>query len=670
MMRVLLARLRFLPLRAFALGLLMLVVAFANPVRPAHAHEAKLGGDGLERLRESIQAVETGEVHKALKIVKKVDDPAAEKLIRWIWITNGKPRPSYATARKFLEKNSHFPWPYTLHARVETTMPESIDPAEALKWFAGHPPRTMTGKIKHINALIGAKKDKEAKRRIREIWTTDRLKGTQEAQFRKAFGKHLRESDHDARVDFLLWRERTKQAAKLLKSTSKAYRPVAQARLAVIGKKKDFVKKYEAVPEAKRSDPGLVYDRIRWNRRQGNLDKALALMAAAKPVTGINGDIWWEERTWLARRALNEKLYDLAYKMVEKHEMEDGKTFAEIEFMAGWIALRYLDKPDKALPHFMNLHDGVSYPVSRARAAYWLGRTRQAQKDPVQAKKWFEAAATLPDTYYGQLAAAELGRPAPTVDLDPLNHAAPNMDTSPDLDEVYRAAAYLAQLGDKKRLETFLGALLYKKSAVAWRSHTMMLARNAGLTDMALRWGKISQRMGRGHYKDSYPVITPLPVTSPERALIHAIIRQESLFDSDAKSHVGARGLMQLMPATAKSVAKTLNLKYKPADLTGDPQYNITLGAGYLDTVLEKFSGSYILAIASYNAGPHRVKRWLQENGDPRLHKIDAVDWVERIPFDETRNYVQRVVENLQIYRQILGQPSPGIGKELYLTER
>lgn len=633
------------------------------------AHEAKLNAKELALLKEALADLDKGEVDPALKKAARIKDPAAKKLVNWIWLTSGKPRPDFDAASSFLKANDQWPWPFTLHARAETALADDESSQKALTWFNSHPPRSFTGKTKEIRFLLKAKKTEEAKKKLVKIWRTEKLDEKEQAAILKEFGDYLSAADHDARVDYLLWHERRKSAEPLLKLVSKEYAPVAAARITVIRKRKDFTKKYEAVPKEKRTDRGLVYDRVRWTRRSGNLKGAIALMARAKSPDKAFAPIWWEERTWLARMALRNGMFEDAYLMVRDSGLTEGKTFAEVEFMAGWIALRFLGDANRAHNHFLTLHDGVVYPVSRARAAYWLGRARAAQGEKDQARKWYQAAATLPTTYYGQLAAAELGKRAKVAKFDSLDQTHKDAKLPADMDEIYRAAAYLGQLGDKGRVYQFLGALLGQEKAMPMRIHAISLAKQLGMTDMALRWGKIVQARGYGDFATTYPVIDDLPVSSPEMSLVHAIIRQESLFDVDARSYVGARGLMQLMPGTAKAMAKSLNLKYDLAKLTSDPAYNIKLGAGYLDHVLEKFSGSYILAITSYNAGPHRVDQWLEVNGDPR-NGTDAIDWIESIPFDETRNYVQRVVENLQIYRQILGQDKFDIGRELYLSER
>jgi soluble lytic murein transglycosylase len=372
-------------------------------------------------------------------------------------------------------------------------------------------------------------------------------------------------------------------------------------------------------------------------------------------ANSIHPEKWWFHRMQLARKYYGQNDFKKAYMLSKNHGLSRGVEFAKSEWFAGWLALRKLNAPKVALAHFQHLHENVSTPVSRSRAAYWAGRASFAIKDYANARKWYTEAAKYGTTFYGQLAHEALGHKKSTIlPNDPLPTAA-------DLkwiksDPLLKIARFIAPSALRQDTRLFLTAAFDKADSPGKMALITRIARELGYADMSVRLSRSAKMKGIALVEAGYPIPKMINKQQPpETALLLALIRQESSFDPDAQSPVGARGLMQLMPATAQAEARKLKLSYTTAKLTDDPQYNMTLGKSYLNGLLQRFDGSYILAIASYTAGPTAVSRWVKEYGSPTDPNVDVVDWIESIPYSETRNYVQRILESTQVYRKRLG---------------
>lgn len=419
-----------------------------------------------------------------------------------------------------------------------------------------------------------------------------------------------------------------------------------------------------------RKDPGLLYERLRW-RRKNDLDagavEILRRMPSADKIHNLED--WWKERHIIIRRLSEKKDWKNAYALAAAHKQKEGLSFAQAEWLAGFLALRYLHQPARAYTHFDKLYRGVSSPISQARAAYWAGRASEGFKDKTISQRWYKIAAAKRTTFYGQMAAAELRM------ADSLPHMALPTLTSDDKtrmesQELMRAAILLARAGLHKQAAQFFKAFTAKEDTPAAYYFAAHKAADLDLTNTALSIAKQATNKGMFLTAQSYPVITGnMRGVNLEWALVHSIIRQESMFDTAAQSPAGALGLMQLMPATAREVAGKAGLSYSHLRLTSDPSYNITLGSSYLGRLLKRYDGSYPLAIAAYNAGPGRVDQWIKTFGDPRIGQVSLIDWIELIPIYETRNYVQRVMEAVYIYRLRLHDQQPRVSAPLHVAQ-
>jgi soluble lytic murein transglycosylase len=373
----------------------------------------------------------------------------------------------------------------------------------------------------------------------------------------------------------------------------------------------------------------------------------------------IRPDKWWKERSIIARSLIYKKKYELAYKITSNHAMIEGPEFAEAEWLSGWIALVFLDDPILAVGHFKNFYNNVGYPISISRGAYWLARAYKKLKNNKSSTEWYSIAAKYLNTYYGQLAYMKL---FPNEEYTLVEQVVPRMDQKKKFyrNELTKIVVLLHELNKDEYAKDFLKHLANYNVSENSETLAANLSTEIGRYDFAIQISKTASYEKRFINDYNFPIIsTPVKINNkkmPNQEIILAIIRQESEFDSEANSSAGAKGMMQLMTYTAKLVSKQAKLSYSKSKLTKNPDYNIHLGSYYFATLLEEFDGSYPFAIAGYNAGPKRVRYWKKINKNPQKNQIDYVNWIELIKFKETRNYVQRVLENVNVYNYMVSK--------------
>lgn len=554
----------------------------------------------------------------------------------------------FASTWRFLREHPDWPEPEALRRKAEDRITPDTPFDDVWRYFTAFPPLTSAGTMRRLEAA-SAVSPKDVPRLASESWRDATFKASDETEFLNRYGQYLSDEDQVARFDRILREGRPQIARDLLSKLPPAYRPTAEARLAMATRAADAVTILRGVPAATLAEPTIRLEQVTWLRRTGKLDQARTLLAQSAPN---QSDAWWNERQQVARDLLAAGRAADAYAIVSRHGQLKGVAFAEAEFLAGWIALRHLKKPAEGLKHFQTLYDGVSTAVSRSRAAYWLGRSYEASGRAKEARDWYARAADYGQTFYGQLAARKLPRGAARLPTDPVASQTDLQALSGR--ELVTVARYIGQSGYSERTRPFL---LKLAQAVSGPGETLLLANLAvelKRPDVALTIARHATASGVTLFDTSFPVVDLGATGSIERALALAVTRQESAFNAAAVSPSGALGLMQLMPGTARDVAGRLGLPFVQSKLTADPSYNVTLGSQYLAEMLQRFGGSYELALAAYNAGPSRVARWLQTIGDPRGGKIDMVDWIEMIPLRETRNYVERIMESVGVYRDRL----------------
>ena len=495
---------------------------------------------------------------------------------------------------------------------------------------------------------------------IKEGWITAELSKSELRFYRKKFKKYLNADDYIKRADYLAWNNKYWDLKRLLRYLPKDYELLYNARQLLMSKSYGVDNAISKVPAKFKNDAGLNYDRLKWRRKRGRVDSSVEILAKIKNTKEylVRPDKWWIEREIISRSLIYKK-FELAYKISSNHGMTEGPEFAAAEWMSGWIALSFLDDPLLAKDHFEKFYNNVGYPISVARGAYWLGKTYKKLGDNELSKKWFEDAAKYLTTYYGQLAFLELD-PNATFELTKDFEVKKEYRDYFFKKEIVKLIHLLDELKEDKYAKFILRHLANENIESGSEILAAELSTNIERFDFAIQISKIASYEKRFHNKYNYPIIsTPKYINGrkiPDAAFILSIIRQESEFDLSANSHAGAKGLMQLMPYTAKLVAKQAKLPYSKARLTTDPEYNINLGSHYIAGLILEYDGSYPFAIAAYNAGPKRVRYWKKINKNPQKKQIDYINWIELIKFRETRNYVQRVLENYNVYRYILEQ--------------
>jgi soluble lytic murein transglycosylase len=619
------------------------------------AEQAPTGGTvSRDALRAAIAAAEAGNTAEVDQRLQGISDPAARSLVEWFLIRAGSAGVSSQRAARFLTQNPGWPQEGTLRNRAEQALLNERRPAaEVIAFFRNGEPRSAPGRVALASALIASGDTANAHRQVRQAWRGRDLSLAAEQTVRERFPGVITRADEMARLDRLLYGEDTAAALRVATRIGGSALVKARARIAVINKAGNAGALLEAVPAEARSEPGYMFHRIQWLRRNDRPAEAARLMVQAPrdPRVLVDPDEWWTERRLLARRMIDEGDPQIAYRIASGHSAQRDVEKMEAEFTAGWIALRFLNDPNTADRHFQALQAEASRKISVARAAYWRGRAAEA-RGAWDARQHFEAAARFPTTYYGQLAAAKLGQTelalrGPRVS-DESGRA--RLEARP----MTRAIRLLssAGLGDKARpFFVQLSETLNEPDEVAALAR---IGEQMGQHRFALLAGKGAAQRGIAVDHIAFPTggLPSAPVAGPpiERAVVLAIARQESTFDPNARSTAGALGLLQLMPGTAAATARRFGVQWRPGALT-DPVYNTTLGTAHLGELSEALNGSYVLTFAAYNAGKSRVREWIARYGDPRTPGVDVVDWVERIPFSETRNYVMRVMENLQVYR-------------------
>jgi soluble lytic murein transglycosylase len=610
---------------------------------------------------ETFQATGRNEWQRASRLAALIDDPLPAKTVRWLrMVEDGQPA-DFATVARFLIDNPQWPWPKQLQAIAEDTITDPADHALIRRLFAARPPLTTRGHIRYAEALFDINQDEPAEALIRKAWVEGDFSPREEQRFLQKYRRLLSRADHIARLDNLLWDFRRNSAKRTLALVPDGYRRLAEARMRVQRRQNGLDKAIEAVPAELRNDPGLTFDRMRW-RRQKRLDDGVLEVLLDPPEELGRPGLWWFERELQIRRAFKRN-FELAYQLASRHRQTAGDEFAEAEWLAGWLALRFIDQPNTALRHFNRLYDGVRAPVDRASAAYWAGRSATALGDRWLAGQWYRRAAEVPIAYYGQLAAealGEAGQPLPDPPpADPMQRAAFESQ------ELVRVVRMLIDADATRELPPFLLRLGEQATSATEVGLVAELAATSGRPHLVAQVGRQTAYYGLPNHVAAFPIpevaglMRPAP-GEPEAALLMGVGRQESMFNPWVSSHAGARGLLQLIPRTAFLMARQVGLPYNPGRLIGDPDYNVRLGSHYLKTLLKHYDGEVALAVAAYNAGPSRVDEWIRLHGDPRRgDAFTLVDWIELIPFDETRNYVQRVLEGRNMYRRRLASDDP-----------
>lgn len=632
-----------------------------TPAHVAPVHWPGLDAAATDRYRQAIREVDAGHYEEALALASHGPVRSARTLITWLWLTRPDGSAAFADYADFIAHHADWPGQVLLRRRAETALATDPDDAIAYDWLTRHPPLTGIGKLRLADAMLNRGQHEAGLAELRRAWIEGDFTAEQERALLQDHRGMLRATDQEARLERLLDDFEDQAARRQLLRVDAGWRALGEARLALQAGEGGVERLVDLVPKTLLGDPGLNLDRERWRRQKGLDDLAVAILTSPAAHRG-NLERWWTERHIEARRALAAGKISLARRLACDSGLTrpapgaPDKAYVTAQWLCGWIALRFLDEPQDSGHHFQAIYDVSRSPITRSRGAYWAARTAEALKHPVEAKRWYQRAARYPTAYYGQLALLHLA-PGTRLDLPKEPEPTQAMRRAFDRRELVQVARLLAAVGQADRLHPFI--LRLDAEARTPDEHQMVaaLADHLGRLDLGVEVARHAEREGDVLVRRDFP-LPPLhkPPATPELPLLYAISRQESGFNPKVVSPAGAEGLMQLMPGTAKLAAAHLGLPFRPRLLTRDPHYNLRLGAAHLQSLIDRFDGNYLLAITAYNAGTTRVLQWMQQWGDPRRPGVDPIDWVELIPYSETRNYVERVLEGLQVYRRRLDE--------------
>ena len=614
----------------------------------------------------------------AIKSTNRIKDKEFKNLVNWLYLKEKRNAASFGEYTKFIEENKDYPRINRLKYLAEHKINLSSTSASTIiGWFDTETPLSGFGEIKLGEAYLLKGRIDEGSELIKKGWITASLSSKDLRYLNKKYRKILNSSDHIKRAEYLAWDYKYWDLKRILRYLPKDHRALYNARQILMSSSYGVDKAISDVPEKFKSDIGLRYDRLKWRRRRGRVESSLEIINNAPNDNNalVRADLWWKERQIISRSLIYKKKYQLAYDVSKNHSLNkdnenEGPAYAEAEWMSGWIALSFLNNPKVAIEHFNNFYKNVGYPISLARGAYWLGVAYEKIGNDNLSRKYFKEGSKYLTTFYGQLSYEKVN-PFEEFQLNDDSKYSEEYKKKFNKNPLVRHVLLLKELNKSSLSKDIIKHLATLDVENGSEVLAAELATKVGRYDYAIQISKKASYEKRFINKFNYPIIaTPGIINGksmPSQEIILAITRQESEFDPKANSYAGAKGMMQLMTYTAKLVSQQMKVPYSKSKLTADPEYNIRLGTYYFNSLLNEYREIYPFAIAAYNAGPKRVRYWRKINGDPSKNKIDYVNWIELIKFKETRNYVQRVLENANVYKYMLsGKP---VKLEKYLKQ-
>ncbi|MEZ5922023.1 MAG: transglycosylase SLT domain-containing protein [Parvularculaceae bacterium] len=640
--------------------------AMAPPrLKPPAPGPVFVAANDLERLKSVKETVGRRRFSTARAIVANIGDPTAKSLGQWYYLEAGDPDATLTEVGAFLDEHPDWPQAAKIQRNAERDMNAATPVSAILNFFHARDPITGEGKTQLARALFSDGENEAAELHLRDAWANDDFTVEGERQILSWYGGRLTAEDHAKRADRLLFERQPATARRVFSRLAGDEHRRDDVRAALLQNLKNAEALYHSLSPKDRADPGVIAAAIRYFRRKDEEPRAIqiALTAPRDAAALRDPGAFWYEQQLLMRWALKNRQYADAYAMAAHQALEPGSTeFAEAEFDAGWIALRYLGDAPRAEKHFAAMLANVGAPISLSRGWYWLARAAEDQGKADIARTRYAKAAEHIYTFYGQLAAEKIGDTSAKFDRG----APPGPDEKARFGSRPGVAALrmLTDVGDTRAFLLFSYAIDDSLESPGEFKELSDLAMRVNAPHVAVRAGKVAVKAGAFSPDVAYPSISVPPEAARfvPTEFILGLSRQESEFNPHAYSRAGARGVMQLIPSTALATARKERLPYRRSALLSDPNYNMIIGSAHLSHLIDRFGGSYIMSFAAYNAGVNRVAQWIEDYGDPRSQAIDPVDWIEQIPFSETRNYVQRVIENAEIYRsRISGGPIAGM---------
>lgn len=621
------------------------------------------GGD-LSVLKTAVTAARSSRAREAMAAAAQLDDPVAQKLVTWLVVRQSPNDLGFNAVAEFIRENPGWPTQSTLRRRAERVLfQENRDLNRAQQFFSEQAPISGEGKVAFARVLAASGQSAKAAEWVREAYRDDDLNELFENKILEEFGSVIGRADHKARADRFSYKPDTDRALRAASRAGSDVVALTKARLAIARKEGNGERLLSQVPFGFSSDPAYLFAKSQVNRRADKpAEAAQALIAGAKsPAAAIDPDEWWIESRLVSRELLDAGDARTAYRVAAAAPTPSANNYrAEQQFTAGWIALRFLKDPRTAAAHFAKIGEDQKHPITLSRAYYWQARAAEAMGDGGTARSRYEAAGRYPSTYYGQLARSRLG--AAPVALRATPSGGFNSRSEFSRLEAVKAIRLLYAIGERDIPLTIYYDLAWRLEDPAHLGMLAKLAESAGDARGALVVGKEGLAEGHPLDQEAFPTFG-LPAYTPighpvDKAAVYAVARQESQFNPRTLSNAKAMGLMQVTPAAGRQVAKITGAPYSEQRLMSDQSYNVQFGAAELGELVDLYDGNFVLAFAAYNAGRGSVKKWIDRYGDPRDPNVDVVDWVEQIPFSETRNYVQRVMENYQVYKVRFNIPS------------
>ncbi|MBX7247858.1 MAG: lytic transglycosylase domain-containing protein [Caulobacteraceae bacterium] len=635
------------------------VTAQTTPSAPGYAQpmgyqRSSLSTSDSNLLRAALQAARSSDATQVAALRNQMSDPVARDLAEWALVDVMGERLGYFELDGARRDLSGWPRGDSRQAAAERALANSAqpqDPQRILDWFDTAPPQTAEGAITLASALQAKGQTDQAKALIKDWWRNRLFDLPVQERMLARYGSWLDQNDHIRRLDTLLLGPQGPAASAMLSLVPAEYGPLAEARRALRQDRADSTARFNAVSGNLASDPGLAFERARYLRKHGMDSVGMPLVSRfpSAPIDQESLDRIWNERKFYFNAAVRARNWSAAYAAMTNHGFPRGEPKVEAEFFAGWIALTRMRNPAQADRHFAELQASSSTPITQGRAAYWRGRAAEARGDAAAAQQFYQQGARYITAFYGQLAAEKAGVRTISLPRDPVPSSA-DRERFEGRDLV-RAARMLAEIGERDLFKSFVLTLDDNLPNAEEYALLVDLARYYGDQDLSMKVARTAAQRGFILAERGYPVVTfPAEPGAAETAFALSIARQESNFWPNARSGANARGMMQLIPPTARVVARQIGVPYDEGSLY-DASYNMRLGSYHLGDLIRTFNGSYVMAAAGYNAGPGRPPQWASECGDPRGGATDPLDFVECIPFSETRNYVMRTLETTQIYR-------------------
>ena len=628
-------------------------VNFIDPlVNKARSKESKLNKEKYKKSKVIFNSIKKKNWSEANKLAK--NNEVLKKIVDWHFLNQNNNSKYFNRTKKFVEENPDWPQKKQLRRKMELFINKNLNNKEIIKYFETYPPITTKGAVNYVDALKKEKGLENVKNLIRKTWIERKFTRSQSKDFYKRYKKVLRIEDHDARIEKLTWTGRSYEARRMLPLINKNKKKLYNAKIILRRRAGNADQAISSIDTDLLNDQGLVYERLRW-RRKSRLYKTAYDLINPLPNNLKYERKWWYEISIIVRKLIENKEYKKAYYLIKDFSSKSNELLSESEWYAGWIAYEFLNFDSEIhINHFLNSYENTDHKGEKAKSGYWAGRAYEKINNIELSNLWYENSAKYVTEFYGQLSHEKINTNKSLIPNEELYGK--NLFTKDDLDfvnsDIYKASELMLANGTRKNAKLFISSLIYNSKSPGQLQIIAKLSKDFDRPDLAIKASKYAEKKNIYLYHYAYPSLKNYKIYKDvEKELVYAVIKQESAFDSKAISRVGARGMMQIMPATANIVSKELKLNYSKKRLTSDVQYNVSLGSYYLYSLIEDYD-SYLLALIGYNAGPRRVKRWIKKFGDPRKENVDYDSWIEKIPIKETRLYVKIVLSNLQVYRQ------------------